>query len=152
LTPLPIARSASARLFTTLGLLLAATLVAVAPTSPASAVAGNAGYLNLWQDHGYGGHLEYRKSYDKNFGNDECCGFLRTFDDRASSMTNRTGNYWFVHRDSNMQGPYFCIRPYSKIYNLADYGWGDRISSVLRASNWGSSRPPACTTVYGVRY
>lgn len=128
-------RTPIARLATALGLLLVATLVAVLPTSSAqAAVPGHSGYLNLWQDHGYGGHLEYRKSYDKNFGNDWCCGGLRTFDDRASSI------------------PSFCIRPYSKMYNLADYGWGDKISSVLRASNWGSTRPPACTTVYGVRY
>ena len=145
-------RTPIARLATALGLLLVATLVAVLPTSAQAAVPGRSGYLNLWQDHGYGGHLEYRKSYDRNFGNDWCCGGLRTFDDRASSMVNRTGNYWFVHRDAQMQGPFFCIRPYSKIYNLADYGWGDKISSVLRASNWGSTRPPACTTVYGVRY
>lgn len=81
--------------------------------------------LHLYGDRSFQGVELTRNSYDSNFANDG-------FNDMASSLINPTGDFWliFEHRDYN--GRKICMRPDSRLADLAGLGWNDRISSVKR--------------------
>ncbi len=93
---------------------------------------GVSGALTLWDDNGYSDTRQVRYSYDSNFGNDG-------FNDKASSISNRTPNYWMLYWNDNYGGLRVCIRPYSRVSNLKDadfqisgfwFDMNDVISSV----------------------
>jgi hypothetical protein len=94
---------------------------------------GETGKLNLWDDTYYRDRRQSRSSYDSNFGNDG-------FDDKTSSVMNRTGDYWLLFEDRNYGGRALCIRPFSHVANLKEIpfkgavwgNWNDIISSVRR--------------------
>jgi hypothetical protein len=103
---------------------------------------GTAGALNLWDDIGYSDTHQVRYSYDSNFGNDG-------FNDKASSLSNRTGYYWKLYSNRDYDGYGYCIRPYSKVQNLKVayystlsgewWSFNDRISSVKKMTTSSSS-------------
>ena len=131
---------------TRLGTIAAAVAVTAmtAVGSPAhAATVGYAGNLNLWEDSSYRGHLEHRTSYDANFGNDKYgTAPVHSFNDGASSISNRTSSYWKLFRDKNYQGPAVCLRPGSQVSNLKTHGIGDWISS---AKKYGAGKPSGCS-------
>ncbi len=103
---------------------------------------GVSGALNLYDDQDYSDTRQVRYSYDSNFGNDG-------FNDKASSLSNRTGYYWKLYSHSDYDGRGYCIRPYSKVPNLKYayysslagewWGFGDVISSVKKMTTSSSS-------------
>lgn len=132
------------------GLALGA-VVAVAPLSPASAITGESGKLNLYQNQSYSGHTEARISYDNDFGNDECdgCdpGWGGDFEDDATSYVNKTGYWWVLAEHDNQGGQWVCVRPNSHDGDLSNNTTiDDEISSVERK---GTSRPSGCDAVIG---
>jgi hypothetical protein len=101
----------------------AATLVA-ATQVPAQAVTPT-GYLTLHQDQYQGGAvriLPVSHPKLKNAG----------FNDKASSVYNRTPNAWVVYEDTGYQGDRWCIRPGESVDDLHLNPWrfGDEISAV----------------------
>ena len=124
------------------GALAAVALIGTA--APASAAThGYAKKMNFYEDTSYRGHLEARASFDADFGNDKYGSpFVRSFNDGASSLSNRTGRYWKVFRDRNYNGPAVCIKPGSQVANLKTYGIGDWISSTKM---YGTSKPSGCS-------
>jgi hypothetical protein len=102
--------------------------------------------LTLYDDRYYEDTRRIRYSYDTNFGNDG-------FNDKASSLSNRTSYYWLVYEHSYYGGARLCIRPYSHVSDLYDYKyefeypsggtgtayWNDKISSVQKQGTLSSS-------------
>jgi hypothetical protein len=104
-------------------------------------VPGVAGALTLWDDEFYKDTRQVRYNYDSNFGNDG-------FNDKASSLSNRTPYYWLLYEDRDYGGARACIRPYSRVAYLRDYTrrntiqfhtWNDAISSVKKRTRSSSS-------------
>jgi hypothetical protein len=102
---------------------------------------GVAGKLNLWDDRNYTDTHVSRYSYDSSFNNDG-------FNDKASSVSNRTPYYWLLYWDSGYGDFRACIRPYSRVANLKDsdfqvsgywFDMNDVISSVKRMTTSSSS-------------
>jgi hypothetical protein len=126
-------------------------LVGLLAASPAAAAAhGYANKLNMYEDHGYKGHLEARTSYDRNLGNDQYGSLDHSFNDAASSVSNRTGAWWRLYRDKGaLTGPYACIRPRSQVSDLKTYKIGDWISSVKKGS---ASKPSGCSKTIGTSF
>jgi hypothetical protein len=113
---------------------------------------GVSGALNLWDDRDYSDTRRVRYSYDSDFGNDG-------FNDKASSLSNRTAYYWKAYVDRDYSGQAVCIRPYSRVSDLSDFqrqaglfcckNWGDTISSVKKLTTSSSSCGGAA--IIGVR-
>ncbi len=110
---------------------------------------GPAGQLTLWQNDGYEGQAESRHNFDNDFGNDECsgCDFGPggDFEDDASSVANRTLDWWVLAEDDDQGGTKICIRPTSHDGDLGAQ-LEDEISSVERR---GRTRPATCDAVIG---
>jgi hypothetical protein len=113
---------------------------------------GVSGALNLWDDKEYNDTRQVRYNYDSNFGNDG-------FNDKASSLSNRTAYYWLLYEDRDYGGFRACIRPYSRVSNLNNYRytdhpwsstWNDAISSVKKRTTSSTSCDGA--QIIGVRY
>jgi hypothetical protein len=106
------------------------------------AAVGTSGALNLWDDTGYTDTHQVRYNYDSNFGNDG-------FNDKASSLSNRTAYYWKLYSNRDYEGYGYCIRPYSKVPNLKSayystlagewWSFNDVISSVKKMTTSSSS-------------
>ena len=102
-----------------------------------AALTGTAGKLNLWDDRNYTDTHIARTSYDSDLGNDG-------FNDKASSVINRTGYYWKLYDNKDYGGQAICIRPRSHVANLGACAgitcmlWNDRISSVRRLASSAS--------------
>jgi Peptidase inhibitor family I36 len=95
--------------------------------------AGTSGCMNLWDDNGFSDTHLARTDHDSTFKNDG-------FNDKASSLVNKTGSYWRIYEDTGYEGYSVCIRPHSHITNLKDHwaingSWGDHISSMKRISS-----------------
>jgi hypothetical protein len=112
---------------------------------------GVSGALTLFDDHDYTDTRRVRYSYDSSFNNDG-------FNDKASSLSNRTGHFWLLYGESQYRGARACIRPYSRIPDLKEYGyregisfvwWNDKISSVKKQSTSSGSCDGA--QIIGVR-
>jgi hypothetical protein len=106
-----------------------------------SGAPGVLGALNLWDDRFYMDTRQVRYNYDSNFDNDG-------FDNKTSSLSNRTGYYWLLYEHRDYRGARLCIRPYSKVAYIDDYSfdygiffrrWGDDISSVKKRTTSSSS-------------
>ena len=95
---------------------LAGVCVATVPAD--AATHGTNGRLNLYEDTGYAGHVESRASYDANFYNDTYGVPKHSFNDAASSISNRTSSYWKLYRDTNYKGPWVCIAPGDQFSSL----------------------------------
>ena len=117
-----------------------------------ASVPGTSGKLNLWDDDDFTDTHESRYEYDSDFRNDD-------FNDKASSIINRTSRYWMLYEHRDYGGFRACIRPYSYVRELGNveftyqgytYNWNDRISSVRRKTTSLSS----CNNhrVIGTRY
>lgn len=127
----------------------------VALPAPTYAEFGNApeGKLTLFLHDNYEGHFESRLNYDTTFLNDLCwCDFgleeAGNFSDDASSVRNRTDDWWILYEDSSLAGPRLCIAPRA---NDANIGGGndptdfeDEISSIERI---GPNKPSNCADV-----
>lgn len=103
--------------------ILAAAAVAVGgacvTAGPADAAThGAKGRLNLYEDTGYRGHVESRLNYDSTFYNDKYGVRRHSFNDAASSISNRTSSYWKLYRDTNYKGPWVCIAPGDQFSSL----------------------------------
>jgi hypothetical protein len=106
--------------------------------------AGTSGCMNLWDDNGFSDTHLARKDHDSSLKND-------SFNDKASSLVNKTGAYWRIYEDTGYEGYSVCIRPHSHITNLKDHwsvngSWGDRISSMKRIT---SGQVDSCLRVIG---
>lgn len=131
---------------------IGAIVLLLALPAPTHAEYGNAppGKLTLFQHDGYEGHFESRLNYDTTFLNDFCnCDFYMesegNFDDDASSVRNRTGDWWVLYEDRSMSGPRLCIAPRAEDANIGGgddpTDFEDEISSVERM---GSKKPNNC--------
>lgn len=99
---------------------------------------GPTGQLTLWADDNYEGHQESRSSYDDDF------------EDDASSVVNRTGDWWVLFEDDDQNGAQRCLKPRSHDGDLGSGGQlEDKVSSVKR---YTTSRPSFCSDeeVFGV--
>ena len=108
--------------------------------------AGTSNCMNLWDDNGFSDRHLARKDHDSSLKND-------SFNDKASSLVNKTGSYWRIYEDTGYEGYSVCIRPHSHITNLKDHwaligSWADRISSMKRISG---SQVDYCLRVIGDR-
>ena len=131
---------------------IGAMLLLLALPAPTYAEYGNAppGKLTLFQHDSYEGHFESRISIDTTFLNDLCncdynLGDAGNFSDDASSLRNRTDDWWILFEDSSLSGPRLCVAPRA---NDANIGGGDdptdfedEISSVERR---GHTKPSGC--------
>lgn len=115
---------------------------------------GPTGQLTLCADDNYEGHQESRSSYDDDFGNDSCAGCDigpgGNFEDDASSVVNRTGDWWVLFEDDDQNGAQRCLKPRSHDGDLGSGGQlEDKVSSVKR---YTTSRPSFCSDeeVFGV--
>jgi len=104
-----------------------------------AALPGQAFRMTLFEDTGYGGSHVTRELYDRDLRNDD-------FNDKASSVVNKTGHYWLLFSDRDYGGGALCIRPYSHVYDLHNYfwdahrhWWNDTISSMQRRTEHVSS-------------
>ena len=102
---------------------------------------GVRGALTLWDDTDFSDTRQVRYSYDSNFGNDG-------FNDKASSVANRTDYFWKLYEDTDYHGKTICIRPHSFVSNLGKYqrdccvlskDWGDAVSSAKKMTTSRSS-------------
>lgn len=87
-------------------------------------------HMNLWDDNGFDDRRVSRETHDSTFKNDN-------FNDKASSLVNKTSSYWAIYEDTGYEGYFACVRPHSHVTNLKDHDaligtWGDRISSMER--------------------
>jgi Peptidase inhibitor family I36 len=132
------------------GLTVVALVGVVAPAPMASAAAhGYASKLNLWENESYGGHLESRTSYDSDFHNDKYktrLQQLHSFNDAASSLSNRSSYWWKLFKDTKYHSTVVCIRPNSHVADLRPYHVDDWISSVKRISK---AKPSGCGATIG---
>jgi hypothetical protein len=84
------------------------------------------GYLCVWTDaNGQGRFAQFRSG--SRFI-DEISGY--NFDNKISSLKNRTDQYWCVYDDVNYYNPKLEIWPQENIARLSSVGWNDRISSL----------------------
>lgn len=61
-------------------------------------------------------------------------GDLQGFSDEASSVYNNSSEYWILFDDkSYVGGNNYCIRPGEYVYDLHQFKFGDKISSVGKA-------------------
>ena len=114
---------------TTLVRLAAMTLPALAlvAATPAPARADvPAGYLTLFEDQLQGGN---QRSFSVTHPKLKNAGF----NDKASSVYNRSTTAWVVYEDTNYSGDNFCVQPGQDIEDLHGAPWffGDKISSVV---------------------
>ncbi|MGW1412090.1 peptidase inhibitor family I36 protein [Streptomyces sp. NPDC002403] len=118
------------------GFALAAALgfgVVTAPIASADYSVCPANKFCMWQNTNYDGLYAYSSEPQAN---------LHDFNDRASSMWNRTGGYISFYRDSNFEYCLGKIKPGGSSANVGAYV-NDRISSF---------RPGECTPVPGSQF
>jgi hypothetical protein len=116
---------------------LLAVSVAVSVAAPAYAADTNfpgvANALNLWDDVNYRDTQKvFTASDDELHGNG--------FNDKTSSVVNKTDDYWLLFDDINFRDRAMCVAPHSHYSRLANAGFNDKTSSVAR----GWSTPSAC--------
>jgi len=115
----------------TLALSLAAALgiamLGFAPTASATMAQCTVGHFCVWEDGGFQGHFgavtvghpDLRTAIN---------GFV--FQDRISSVWNRTGHIWCTYKDINYNGGVHSWNPNESQSHLGGIGWGDTISSL----------------------
>jgi hypothetical protein len=84
---------------------------------------GMAGYLNLWDDTGYRDTFRARQFDDPDF-------HTSSFNDKTSSVINKTDIYWLLYDDTFYRDRAMCVSPHSHYSRLADAGFNDKTSSV----------------------
>lgn len=145
--------------------LLAVGTVAVAGLAGA-APAQAANDLKVCADDDGKGKCLYRSGYDSNFANDLYCqrslktvqdrrdcrnpftdGGVADFEDKTSSVSNRTSKWWKLYEDRGYGGYVLCLRPGGYDSNLGNNTpQEDDISSVKIQ---GTSQPRGCDQVIG---
>lgn len=131
---------------------IAAMVLLLALPAPAYAAFSDApnGKMTLFENDSYGGFFLSRINVDTTFRNDFCnCDLFvedaGNFSDDASSLRNRTDDWWILYEDSQLSGPRLCVAPRA---NDANIGGGDdptdfedEISSMERS---GPTKPNNC--------
>ena len=136
----------SVRLLSVTVVVAGASLLGAPAQSAASDYPGVSGRLNLWEHDGYDGCYEGRETIDTDFGNDSCHA-PASFNDRVSSVVNKTARWWVMYEDRGSSGARVCVRPRSHDGNIGnDTDYEDDISSVERK---GTSKPAGCDDVTG---
>jgi hypothetical protein len=104
--------------------------------SPAHAADANypgiAGDLNLWDDTSY---TDTSKAFQ--YGAADLHVF--SFNDKASSVVNKTDNYWLLFDDTWFEDRAMCVAPHSHYSNLGSAGFNDKTSSLapyLTCQGW----------------
>ncbi|MCW3011386.1 MAG: hypothetical protein JWO90_1790 [Solirubrobacterales bacterium] len=153
---MPLARRALTSVLTA-GTVALAGLAAAGPAQAADSV-------KLCTDDGYKGKCLTRTSYDSNFYNDVYCtrsnrdvakpldctwrdGGASRFEDKVSSVSNRTSRWWKLYEDRSYGGYVLCLRPGGYDANLGDNTpQEDDISSVKIQ---GQGQPTGCDQLIG---
>lgn len=89
---------------------------------------GTEGKLNLYALWGLTG-VHYDTSRTDRWLGDNADGPYK-FNDRASSLINKTDRIWFIYENRDHDGSWACIRPRSYIADMRDVDWPGEDDSI----------------------